>query len=247
MNMYTMDDLAQIIIKHDGVIWGDYVWARFNASIKPTTIKCRFVTMNLFSSTANLPKQFLIDIAHRFKIIKVERDCIIVYCSKYDHEFIIDLSLFDISGELSHMSMTDFTCNLLEVSRVGISLRSVPLCLMSEVYPYDTVVRQIENKILQPIHMMKAMENAETMISKGWTMKANNEDALMTDMYIDYGSEMYKHHYKDIPVDNCSICSHEMKKDVLCLRTSCIHVFHLKCIKKWAETSPSCPICRKHL
>jgi hypothetical protein len=242
-----MDDLAKIIVKHDGVIWGEYVWEKFNDDIKATKISCRFVSINLFSSSANLPKQFLIDLADRFKIIKLKHDCIIVYCEKSKREYMIDMSLYDISGELSHMSTTDFTCNLIEISRIGTSLRTIPLCLASESCPYETVVNQVRNKILQPVHMVKAIDNAEYMISNGWSMKTP-ETTLMTDMFIDYGSEMYKYHYKDVPVDDkCPVCSQSMKKSELCIRTSCIHVFHLKCIKRWAATSPSCPICREHL
>lgn len=41
----------------------------------------------------------------------------------------------------------------------------------------------------------------------------------------------------------CCIC-HESLGDGEIVRTACKHTFHAPCVLTWAETSPTCPVCR---
>lgn len=44
----------------------------------------------------------------------------------------------------------------------------------------------------------------------------------------------------------CPICLKVYKnKSAVVKSEDCDHVFHYKCLKKWLEYKPSCPICRK--
>jgi len=47
----------------------------------------------------------------------------------------------------------------------------------------------------------------------------------------------------NVPEEDCSICLDELKKDV-CVKTSCSHVYHEKCIRVSLENSNKCPLCR---
>ena len=43
----------------------------------------------------------------------------------------------------------------------------------------------------------------------------------------------------------CPICIEEYKKKQPLMQLYCGHVFHIKCGKKWLETSTKCPICKR--
>ena len=53
--------------------------------------------------------------------------------------------------------------------------------------------------------------------------------------------------------EKCVICYDNFKENENVKMTSCFHIFHFKCIKKWVESreelteSPDCPICRRKL
>ena len=56
--------------------------------------------------------------------------------------------------------------------------------------------------------------------------------------------------YKDIKTEvhfSCSICLEEFKSEETINLTDCNHVFHSKCIEKWACKNPTCPYCRTHM
>jgi len=42
----------------------------------------------------------------------------------------------------------------------------------------------------------------------------------------------------------CTICLDQCKTYI---KLKCTHIFHFKCIKKWARESNYCPICRKFM
>ena len=55
---------------------------------------------------------------------------------------------------------------------------------------------------------------------------------------------------KDNDNNKCPICYEYFEENEQVKMTSCFHVFHFICIKKWIETkfeSPDCPICRRKL
>lgn len=50
--------------------------------------------------------------------------------------------------------------------------------------------------------------------------------------------------------EKCAVCYENFKDNENVKMTSCFHIFHYICIKKWIETkaeSPDCPICRRKL
>jgi hypothetical protein len=53
--------------------------------------------------------------------------------------------------------------------------------------------------------------------------------------------------------EKCVICYENFKEKEIVKMTSCFHIYHFKCIKKWVENKkqlreePDCPICRRKL
>ncbi len=43
----------------------------------------------------------------------------------------------------------------------------------------------------------------------------------------------------------CSVCQDSFKKDEVCCRLSCDHLYHIKCIEPWFKKCNTCPDCRK--
>lgn len=224
-----MDDLAKLVLKHDGVIWGEYVWSKF-IDYKPTRINARFVSVNVFVD-ASCPRAFLIDINERFEIVKIKHNDIILKDPETDEELILEIFVNNPVAEIAFHDNVDFTCNLIDYSRAGYSLRKIPACLTLEASPYDAVVQHIQSKTLKIVHVESAMKNAPRMLKLGWLMIENS-------LHIYTG----KTHTTD-----CAICSNQMGEDDTCLHTACGHVFHLECIKPWYSKSPTCPLCREHI
>jgi len=50
-----------------------------------------------------------------------------------------------------------------------------------------------------------------------------------------------------IKEENCSICLGRLNKNMKVVKTSCNHVFHSKCLKKWIIDNQKCPLCRKNI
>ena len=46
-------------------------------------------------------------------------------------------------------------------------------------------------------------------------------------------------------IDACAICLESLQKDMI--STSCGHVFHTKCLLKWAKRKTVCPLCNNYL
>lgn len=214
-----MDDIAEIILKHDGYIWGEYVWAKILGET-PKSIKCRFVSKSLFSMTETLviPKHFLIDLNHHFKIKTIRKNSI-----SLENGVTLDVFIHGAGDELEFMRETDFTCNLLDYRRDGYLVRDSPSVIEYEVSPYETVVRHIKDKILVPVNMASALKNATHMVEEH---KWKSEDFTVSD-----SDEV------------CSIC-HESLKDSLCFSAPCGHTHHVNCIGTWISKNKSCPLCR---
>ena len=49
--------------------------------------------------------------------------------------------------------------------------------------------------------------------------------------------------------NECSICKENFKPRIRICNLPCNHIFHSRCIKKWARLgdSPSCPVCRSSI
>eukprot|EP00995_Heteronema_vittatum_P011675 NODE_739_length_1201_cov_544.653646_g479_i1.p1 GENE.NODE_739_length_1201_cov_544.653646_g479_i1~~NODE_739_length_1201_cov_544.653646_g479_i1.p1 ORF type:complete len:250 (-),score=81.45 NODE_739_length_1201_cov_544.653646_g479_i1:452-1141(-) len=43
----------------------------------------------------------------------------------------------------------------------------------------------------------------------------------------------------------CLVCQDDMRKGQLGRRLYCCHLFHAKCIERWLDQNPSCPVCKQ--
>jgi hypothetical protein len=57
----------------------------------------------------------------------------------------------------------------------------------------------------------------------------------------------YVEHVTDLPKSDCSICYNEFNDNEDILKLKCKHIYHSECIRKWASTSSTCPICRYNI
>jgi hypothetical protein len=215
-----MDAIAEIILKHDGYIWGEYVWSKILGE-SPKSIKCRFVSKSLFGLTETLviPKHFLIDLNHHFKIRSIRKNSITL-----ENGVVLDIFIHGAGDEIDFMRDTDFTCNLLDYRRDGYLVRDSPSVIEYEVSPYETVVRHIKEKKLVPVNIHSALKIVKHMIDDhGWKT---------SDFIVSTSEEV------------CSIC-HETLKDSLCFGAPCGHNHHVKCMEAWVSKNKSCPLCRE--
>lgn len=218
-----MHPIAEIILKHDGYIWGEYVWSKIRGEEPPSNrIKCRFVSRSIFglSETLVIPKHFIIDLNHHFKIKAIRKNSITL-----DNGAVIDIFIHGPGDELEFMRETDFTCNLIDYRRDGYLVRDSPSVIEYEVSPYETVVHHIKSKKLVPVNITKALQTAEKMMDDGWT----------SDLFCKTSNE-----------DPCSIC-HESLQNHLSYTSPCGHSHHIKCIAQWVSKNKSCPLCRDDL
>ncbi len=214
-----MDSIADIILKHDGYIWGEYVWCKVRSETS-TSIQCRFVSKSLFglSDSLVIPKHFLIDLNQQFRIKTIHKNSITLENGKK-----IDIFIHSAGDELDFMRNTDFTCNLLDYRRDGYLVRDSPSVIEYEVSPYETVISHIKEKKLVPVNIKNALHHAEQYTRNGWksdTFKISDTSGI------------------------CSIC-HEEMCDTVCYTAPCGHVHHTKCISQWFEKNPTCPLCRE--
>jgi len=214
-----MDAIANTILKYDGYIWGPWTWYRLCGGEEPTTINCRFVSRSIFTEIMSLPHQFLIDLKQNFKVISVKGREI----KMAEGTIIVDIH--GPADELRFMEETDFTCNLVDITRTGFQLRHVPRAITYEVNPFETVLDHIKNRQLVPVDIKSAMKSWPKM--HDWTFSKPG-------FYIG-------------PIDTtdvCGICHAEIESGVT---TACGHDYHLECLCKWVEKSLTCPMCREVL
>ena len=232
-----MEDIADIILKHDGYIWGAYAWYKAGGIEKPDVIKCRFVTKSIFSimETIIVPQQFLIDLAEKFTIVNIKKDTIKVY---KDREYTIHVKIHTPSEELNFIENSDFTCNLIDYRRDGMFLRCIPRCIAYDICPYDSVIKHIRNKTLVICHH-SAIAKCKSFFKLGWKMP---NDTIVPGVYVTQADKISEKHYKEID-PMCGICHCNLSD--LCVRTRCIHAFHHNCLSRWLETADSCPMCRE--
>lgn len=237
-----MDDIARIVHKHDGIIWGEYVWSKFDETIVPTKMNVRFVNMSLFGDLMAWPRQFLMDMYENFNIVKITSKGLHVYYGGKEYE--VDVRIHSAITELAFSDEIDFTINLLDYTRAGFSLRKIPPCVALESQPYNAVVEHVRTRFLKIVNVGPALESVRSYVSKGWSMK---KVGIVSDLFIAKASDIHENHYKSVYGDECSICKMESTDDDLYARTPCMHVFHVRCLKGWYEKSPTCPMCREQI
>lgn len=209
-----MKELADIVLKHDGYIYGEYVWALLRGE-EPKSLSCRFVSKSLFSINPSIPSQLLIDLKQKFGSVSVRKDTV--------HAGLLSFKVSTNSpvDELRFMTNTDFTCNLLDYRRDGLVLSSVPEAIAYDISPYDTVVSHIKTKTLVPVNLCEALKTVDTYVADGWTGNFLELDRT----------------------GECSVCQECLNTSVS-IKLSCSHCFHTKCLKQWLEKTSTCPLCR---
>jgi len=207
-----MEAIANTILKYDGCIWGPWAWYRLGGGQEPTVIHARFVSRSIFLETT-LPHQFLIDLKQNFKGISVKGRQIKI------GDFTVFVDIHAPSDELKFMEETDYTCNLVDITRTGIVLRHVPRIIMYDLNPFETVMEHIKERKLVPVCFKTAVQNYNKM------------DQWSSDSFICHGD-----------AEICGICHAEMNA---CVFTPCNHRFHVECLSKWLEKSSTCPMCRE--
>lgn len=235
-----MDEIASIVLKHDGYIWGDYVWSKVCGS-EPRSITCRFVFKSVFAvcDSMSIPHHFLIDLKSSFHVCGIKGDKVLLF--KDGKEYTLTVRIHTPVEELAFMEATDFTVNLLDYRRDGLSLRSCPTAVSYEVSPYETVLDHIRTKTLVPINAATAVKTCDEFIKLGWSMK---KEGYITHLFIGDAADMDKYHYKSVDKE-CSVCQADASG--LCVRTQCRHVFHIECIREWFERHSTCPNCRENI
>lgn len=242
--MSTIDRLADIILKHDGYIWGEYAWSKVCDFEVDTTIRCRFVSKGLFNlgDTFSVPQNFFVDLQNTFQIVSVKKSHVKIYDG--EKEYSIFIHIHCSVDEISFMESTDFTCNLLDYRRDGIMLRNVPLCIAYEVNPFNTVVQHIKHRNLVPVCIKSACETYKYYKDIGWDV--SDTDIRARSVVCSY-ENVNNFHYKKIEEDTCSICNSKFSGEDSCIRTNCLHVYHVDCIKDWFEKKVTCPNCRENV
>lgn len=221
-----MEDIASIILKYDGYIWGSWTWYKVGGHEMPTTIRCRFVSKSLFTPP-DFPVQFLIDLKQNFTFLGVKNG--VIKLKRDDKEYCVLFSLNSPATELAFIDNVDFSCNLLDLRRDGFYLRGIPGNLALEMSPYETVVNHIKTKTLY-LCSPKGIKTAGDYLKFGWKCQDKpNELTIMK-----YSSD-----------EDCSICHAKLSNT--CLKTRCGHIFHQGCISKWTDTGITCPMCRDPL
>lgn len=237
-----MDDIARIVHKHDGIIWGEYVWSKFNNDIVPTVMNVRFLNLNIFGDLS-WPKQFLMDMYDQFDVVKITSTSLYVYRDGVEYQ--VDVCVNNALMELTFSDEVDFTVNLLDYTRAGFCLRKISGHLLVEPQPYCEVVDHIRNKILRIVNVSPALTNVKHYLSRGWTMDKSGD--IVPDLYISKRRDIHKNHYRDVYGGECSICKTEINEEAICARTQCMHVFHVDCLRSWYAKSPTCPMCREKI
>ncbi len=80
----------------------------------------------------------------------------------------------------------------------------------------------------------------------------NNEENLILNELVDVQFKNVSENVKE-GNEKCVICYENFLKDENIKMTTCFHLFHFNCIKKWVQSKnrsiepPDCPICRRKL
>lgn len=207
--------MESVILKHDGYIWGPWaVWKMGGGEgPPPSTIHCRFVSKSIFGEVHGILGPFLIDLKQNYDVVSVRGREI-----KMRIGVTIIVDIHGAADEMRFMEETDFTCNLIDIRRTGIHLRSVPTAVAYEVSPFDTVLKHIQEKTLVPVNVLSALKNY-----RNWP-----------DWKADF--------ICDLP-DECSVCQTSGRGYI----TPCGHGFHVDCLAKWLEKAVTCPMCRERI
>lgn len=160
-----MESIVDVILKHDGYIWGEYVWSKIRNETSKS-IKCRFITKTVDNVT--IPKHFLVDLHHVSKIKNIKNNKILV-----ENGLIIDVFVHSVFDEVVFMTNQDFTCNLIDYRRDGYNVRDSQSSIEYEISPYEKVIEHIMKKKLVPITTSLAIKNARDMFRLGWSLDVN--------------------------------------------------------------------------
>ena len=239
-----MNRIVQVILKHDGYIWGEYAWSQIVHRDKlPNTVRCRFVSKNLFSigDTFAIPQNFLVDLKNTFNTVEFKKNIIRVYDD--GEEYTIYVSIHCSVEEIAFMESTDFTCNLLDYRRDGLFIRHIPSCIAYDVSPYETVSRHIKEQLLVPVNIKSACVTYQKFLNDGWTMKDSNS-YIFRSVICAY-DDVNNFHFKQVSEKKCAICDSDFELEDVCVRTNCMHVYHIACIKEWMDKKMTCPLCRE--
>lgn len=218
-----MEHIADIVLKHDGYIYGEYVWSQM-LNEEPTSISCRFVSKNIFEPQTS-PQHFLTDLNQYSKIQSIKTNKV-----HLENGLCVNFLCHGVLDEVEFIKRCDFTCNLLDIRRDGVLLRYIPPCIAYELSPYNTVRSHIMNKQLVPVSLLHSLDSAEKMLNRGWTSG-----------YATCPSRSL------VFVGECSICQEPVNAGDVFLQTCCHHPHHSSCISRWFENHTTCPMCREEL
>jgi hypothetical protein len=220
-----MDEVASIVLKHDGIIWGPYVWSMLNGT-STNKMKVRFIDKNIFNFGAvfEISKQFMVDLNEKFKIYSFTNEHILL-----GNGIELEIMMNNPVREMDFIATIDYTCNLVDYTRSGFFLRSIPGKLSFYSSPYQEVISHIKKKELVPVHGIYSILNFEDY--PDWKFKKT----IMSVDICKYNGN-----------DQCSICQTQMTDKNTCVKLDCSHTFHLSCMCKWAEKG-TCPLCRKQI
>lgn len=218
-----MDEIADIVLKHDGIIWGPYVWSLLNGTATKKMM-VRFIDKNVFnfSSVIDIPTKFMTDINENFTIKSFKDDVIVL-----DNGIEIFISVHNHIREIEFITTIDFTCNLLDYNRSGFHIRNIPECLEFCSSPYRHVKDHITNKELVPVNSVQAIKRYGLYPS--WKPKK-----------MSLNINIHKHDSDE----TCGICHYKFSD--MCVTLRCSHIFHLECLSKWVDNG-TCPMCRDQI
>jgi len=102
---------------------------------------------------------------------------------------------------------------------------------------------QYRNQLIEMVNMQVNLENTSYETDKR-IIKSLQEKYKIKINYNEY-YEVKKFTLKDNKNLHCIICLENYEYHDLIAFMNCEHNYHYKCIKKWLNHNPNCPICRK--
>lgn len=123
-------------------------------------------------------------------------------------------------------------------------------CIQTEYYGNDyydlhQIREQYHNQIIEMQNMQLNLEDTSYKTDRR-LIKSLQEKYKIKINYNEY-YEIEKFESKDNEKFNCIICLENYKYNDLIALMKCNHRYHYKCIKKWLNYNPNCPICRKDI
>jgi hypothetical protein len=149
---------------------------------------------------------------------------------------------------------SDFTCNLLMMSRGGMQLTGIPHSFEYHPSPLLEILSSVSARTFSMVggsvsllpkevgpYIAKLCNRSAKMISRGWRLQMS-KTTFNTNQYSvlseDWGSCSTE----------CAVCKTDFEAVDVCTRTLCNHVFHTPCITEWliqGRSEITCPVCRE--